>query len=90
MLEGYREVMTAFSEPKETGNRFYTFRNDRNDALAYFVARDRGCAYAPMNGASISLGPRADCLKTAWNINRQSFRGSMLRRLHPLPVFQES
>ena len=29
-----------------------------DDALAYFVARDRGCAYAPMNGASINLGPR--------------------------------
>ena len=28
-----------------------------DDALAYFVARDRGCAYAPMNGASINLGP---------------------------------
>ena len=26
--------------------------------LAYFVARDRGCAYAPMNGTSINLGPR--------------------------------
>ena len=29
-----------------------------DDALAYFVARDRGCAYAPMNGASINLGSR--------------------------------
>ena len=29
-----------------------------DDALAYFVARDRGCAYATMNGASINLGPR--------------------------------
>ena len=29
-----------------------------DDALAYFVARDRGCAYAPMNGASINLGPQ--------------------------------
>ena len=29
-----------------------------DDALAYYVARDRGCAFTPMNGASINLGPR--------------------------------
>lgn len=29
-----------------------------DDALAYYVARSAGCAYAPMNGASINLGPR--------------------------------
>ena len=29
-----------------------------DDALAYFVARDRGCAFAPMNGASINLSPQ--------------------------------
>ena len=29
-----------------------------DDALAYYVARSAGCAYAPMNGASMNLGPR--------------------------------
>lgn len=29
-----------------------------DDALAYYVARAAGCAYAPMNGASMNLGPR--------------------------------
>ncbi len=44
--EGNREPVLHFSEMLT------------DDALAYFVARDRGCAYAPMNGASINLSPR--------------------------------
>ena len=44
--EGNRDPVLHFSEMLT------------DDALAYFVARDRGCAYAPMNGASINLGPR--------------------------------
>ena len=59
ILEGYREVIHGILGTE--GNRepvlhFSEMLTD--DALAYFVARDRGCAYAPMNGASINLGPR--------------------------------
>ena len=45
ILEGNREPVLHFSEMLT------------DDALAYFVVRDHGCAYAPMNGASINLGP---------------------------------
>ena len=59
ILEGYREVIHGILGTE--GNRepvlhFSEMLTD--DALAYFVARDRGCAYAPMNGASINLGPQ--------------------------------
>ena len=43
--EGNREPILHFSEMLT------------DDTLAYFVARERGCAYAPMNGAPINLGP---------------------------------
>ena len=59
ILEGYREVIHGILGTE--GNRdpvlhFSEMLTD--DALAYYVARDRGCAYAPMNGASINLGPQ--------------------------------
>jgi len=42
--------------PMEIVSRVATMLGD--DALAYYVARAAGCAYAPMNGASMNLGPR--------------------------------
>ena len=59
ILEGYREVIHGIlgtEKKREPVLHFSEMLTD--DALAYFVARDRGCAYAPMNGASINLGPR--------------------------------
>ena len=59
ILEGYREVIHGILGTE--GNRepvlhFSEMLTD--DALAYFVTIDRGCDYAPMNGASINLSPR--------------------------------
>ena len=59
ILEGYWDLMHGILGTE--GNRepvlhFSEMLTD--DALAYFVARDRGCAFTPMNGASINLGPR--------------------------------
>jgi len=42
--------------PMEIVTNIATMLGD--DALAYYVARAAGCAYAPMNGASMNLGPR--------------------------------
>ena len=91
ILEGYREVIHGILGTegiREPVLHFSEMLTD--DALAYFVARDRGCAFAPMNGASINLGPRADCLKTAWNINRQSVQGFHASPVSPSSSFQES
>jgi len=43
-------------EPTEPVHNVAAMLGD--DALAYYVARAAGCAYAPMNGASMNLGPR--------------------------------
>ena len=61
-----REIIDAYTDAivKALGMRTATesIRNVAamlgDDALAYYVARSAGCAYAPMNGASMNLGPR--------------------------------
>ena len=59
ILEGYREVIHGILGTEGNREPVLHFSEMLTDhALAYFVARDRGCAYARMNGASINLGPR--------------------------------
>lgn len=59
IIGGYTDaILDALDipEPTESVNNVAAMLGD--DALAYYVARAAGCAYAPMNGASMNLGPR--------------------------------
>lgn len=59
IIDGYTDALLAAlgaTEPTEGVSSVAAMLSD--DALAYYVARNAGCAYAPMNGASVNLGPR--------------------------------
>lgn len=59
IIEGYTEaIMKALDAPSPTDSIRDVATMLGDDALAYYVARAAGCAYAPMNGASMNLGPR--------------------------------
>lgn len=59
IIDGYTDAIVkslGLGAPTQTVRDVATMLAD--DALAYYVARAKGCAYAPMNGASMNLGPR--------------------------------
>lgn len=59
IIDGYTDAILdalGIRAPSESIHNVATMLAD--DALAYYVARAAGCAYAPMNGASMNLGPR--------------------------------
>lgn len=59
IIDGYTDaILNALGtrSPTESVRNVAAMLGD--DALAYYVARSAGCAYAPMNGASMNLGPR--------------------------------
>jgi len=59
IIDGYTDAILAalgMRSPNESVRNVAAMLAD--DALAYYVARSAGCAYAPMNGASMNLGPR--------------------------------
>ncbi|MGA8259912.1 MAG: hypothetical protein WB783_06850 [Arenicellales bacterium] len=59
LIEGYTEailISLGSRTPDRAVNSMAAMLGD--DALAYYVARSAGCAYAPMNGASVNLGPK--------------------------------
>ncbi|HSH42091.1 MAG TPA: hypothetical protein VK973_08200 [Arenicellales bacterium] len=59
IIDGYTDAImrsVGVRTPDESIHNVATMLGD--DALAYYVARSAGCAYAPMNGASMNLGPR--------------------------------
>ena len=59
LIDGYTGAILGSlgsRAPDRTVNDMAAMLGD--DALAYYVARSAGCAYAPMNGASVNLGPK--------------------------------
>jgi hypothetical protein len=59
LIDGYTDVIMnslGTGAPDQGVKNMAAMLGD--DALAYYVARSAGCAYAPMNGASVNLGPR--------------------------------
>jgi len=58
IIDGYTDAImrsVGVRTPDESIHNVAAMLGD--DALAYYVARAAGCAYAPMNGASMNLGP---------------------------------
>lgn len=59
LIDGYTDVIMSSLDtrvPDQAVANMAAMLSD--DALAYYVARSAGCAYAPMNGASVNLGPK--------------------------------
>lgn len=59
LIGGYTDaILEALDIPTPTESVDNVAAMLGDDALAYYVARAAGCAYAPMNGASMNMGPR--------------------------------